>query len=403
MKLCYLISQYPALSHTFILNEVTALRANGIEISVASINAPDRKREELTEKERCEAEQTFYIKNQGIWGAICAFFYTLTFHPLGTVKGIFKCFNLTGWNIGALFYHFFYLAEAMILGRWMEKHKLTHLHVHFGIAVSTVALLCKEVFPIQFSMTIHGPDEFYDVDQYHIAEKIKKASLIVCISYFAQSQLMRFSSPEHWSKMHVVPLGVSADDFPAKPINKAPAVFELLSVGRLVPMKGHAILLSAVAQLINQGLPLKLTIIGGGPEKENLEKEIQRLGIESHINLTGPLNLPKVCEHYQKADLFIMSSFSEGIPIVLMEAMASGIPCVASAINGIPELIRNEEEGMLVPASDISTLVATIQSLLSNPEKRVLFSKAGRKRVVEKYNIKINTDKLTDVLRGIVS
>lgn len=398
MKIAYLVSQYPASSHTFILQEVLALKKRDISIYVASINSPDRPLDHLTKDEQTESIKTLYVKKQGIVGATIALLYTLIFHPIGLLKGMYNCFKLCGWNLGELLYHFFYLAEALIIGKWMEEKKLNCLHVHFGMAVSTVALLVSKVFPIKFSMTIHGPDEFYEVNINHLKEKIEGADFVTCIGYYAQSQLMRLSDQKQWDKFEVSPLGIDTERFSPAPKRDHPKTVEILSVGRLVPMKGHSLLIKAFAQLDQKTQPVRLTIVGTGPEQKNLEKQISDLGLTKKITMTGQLNHPQVEKMYNEADIFVQSSFSEGIPIVLMEAMAKEIPCVSTFVNGIPELIQHEIDGFLVAPSDVAGLTAILEKLIKDPQLRQRYGSSGRKRVIEKYNINSNTDRLAEIL-----
>lgn len=397
MKIAYLISQFPASSHTFILQEILSLKKRGINIQVASINSPDRPLEALSLDEQNEFKKTLYVKKQGIVGATIAFLYALMFHPIGLMKGIWNCFKLCRWNLGELVYHFFYLAEALIIGRWMEQNRLNHLHVHFGMAVSTVALLVSKVFPIKFSMTIHGPDEFYEVNVNHLAEKINEADFVTCIGHYAQSQLMRLSNQEMWSKFEVAPLGVNLEKFAPAPKRVHPKIVEILSIGRLVPSKGHSLLINAFSQLDQTKQPVRLTIVGMGPEKKALEKQVAALGLQGYVTLTGHVNHPQVEKMYNEADIFVLTSFSEGIPIVLMEAMAKEIPCVATFVNGIPELIRHETDGILVAPSDNKELGVVLEKLVNDYELRQKYGPQGRKRVIEKYNINTNTDNLAEI------
>lgn len=398
MKIAYLVSQYPASSHTFILLEVLSLKKKGFEIAVASINSPDRPFEKLTPDEQKESANTLYVKKQGIVGATIALLYTLLFHPLGFLCGVWTCFKLCRWNLGELAYHFLYLAEALIIGKWMEEQKLTRLHVHFGMAVSTVALLVSKVFPVKFSMTIHGPDEFYEVNINHLKEKIEDADFITCIGYYAQSQLMRLSDQNQWSKFEVAPLGINIDQFSPAPKRRDPRIIEILSVGRLFPAKGHSILIKAFSELNQAKQQIRLTIVGTGPEMKNLEKQIADLGLTGKVTLTGQLNHPKVEKMYNEADIFVLSSFSEGIPIVLMEAMAKEIACVSTFVNGIPELIQHERDGILVAPSDVKSLTQALERLTADFHLREKYGAAGRKRVIEKYNINSNTERLTEIL-----
>src|SRR5271155_4005826 len=195
IRIAYLVSRYPAVSHTFILREVQRLRTANFEIHVASINPADRAAGSMTSEERDETAATFYVKREGIRGAILAHAAVLTSSPKTYFKGLVFALKLGGTDLRRLVLSFCYFVEAVILGHWMESRGLRHLHVHFANAAATVGLIASRTFPIEFSLTVHGPDEFYDVPGFRLAEKIAGASFACCIGQFARSQLMRLSPP----------------------------------------------------------------------------------------------------------------------------------------------------------------------------------------------------------------
>jgi glycosyltransferase involved in cell wall biosynthesis len=281
----------------------------------------------------------------------------------------------------------------------MDKQKISHLHVHFANPASTVSLITSKLFPISFSMTVHGPDEFYDVTLNNLPKKVREAEFVICISDYTQSQLMRISSVSEWDKFNVLPLGVDPDIFSPRfePVRSGPC--QILCVGRLVPSKGQHILLAAFAKLVNEGKNARLHLIGGGPDKLSLEKKIQELGIHKLVSINGALNPRQVVEAYQYADVFALSSFAEGLPIVLMEAMSMEIPCVATCINGIPELVRHNVEGLLVAPSNVEQLSQILELLIEDIELRKRLGKAGRQRILEKFNLEENVIRLYQLFK----
>jgi len=238
---------------------------------------------------------------------------------------------------------------------------LTHLHVHFANAASTVGLIASRTFPIGFSLTVHGPDEFYDASGLRLAEKIAGASFVCCIGQFARSQLMKLSPPSQWDKLEIGPLGVDPQRFSPRRFRSSPSRFEILCVGRLVPSKGQLVLIAAIERLVKTTPNLRLRLVGDGPERESLERAIAAANLGSYVVLEGSVNQDRIQEFYRQADIFVLASFAEGIPVVLMEAMAMEIPCVSTFVAGIPELIRNETDGILVPPSDDLALATAIK------------------------------------------
>ncbi len=402
-RLGYLVSQYPAYSHTFILREVRNLRQQGFEIHVASINPPDRLPEALTEVEREEAGAAFYVKSQGLKGAWSSLMWAIRHQPLGLCRSLWFTWKLSRLDLGRLVYNHFYWIEALMVGRWMEQQGLGHLHIHFATPAATVGLIAHHAFPIDFSLTVHGPDEFYDVSAYHLREKVIHAKFIVCISQFARSQLMKLVPYSHWDKLHICRLGVDPDVFRPLPRQIQNDCFTVLCVGRLTEAKGHMILLRAIKRLHDAGRKLRLYLIGGGPLESELKNWVLSHGLKNVVTLTGPMDQDQIRDYYACADCFALASFAEGIPVVLMEAMAMAIPCVATQITGIPELIHDEREGLLVAAGDDVGLAAALGLLVDDPALRRKLGEAGRSRTIAEYHLERNMRMLAEKLRTLLS
>jgi glycosyltransferase involved in cell wall biosynthesis len=402
-KLGYLISRYPALSHTFILREVLHLRSQGLTIKVASINRPDRPVDKLDPEEREEAQKTFYVKQlDTVLKSLGFYFFLLFTSPLRVIRTLFWTCKLAGWDIKRLVKHAWYLAEAVIIARWIQSEKISHLHVHFPNPSATVALLSYQLTKTPYSISIHGPDEFYDVTLYNLREKIDQAKLLICISDYARSQLMKCSATDQWRKFFVQPLGVDTEKF--KPIHvRTPSDrCQILCVGRLVPAKGQHILIQAIDLLIKNGRKVHLRLIGEGPDRENLEKEVLRKNLQNVVTFSGGVNPQDIYAAYEEADIFALASFAEGLPVVLMEAMAMELPCVSTLINGIPELIQQDVSGLLVPPSNIERLATALTCLVDDPLLRATMGKNARLRVIEKYQLAPNMRALGDVFRKIL-
>lgn len=396
VRMAYLVSRYPAVSHTFILREVLQLRRGGFDIEVASINPPDSAEQDMGDEERNEAGRTYYVKRHGIFGAIAAHLHGLR-RPAAWLRGLRFALGLGGWNLRRKAYGLFYFTEALMLARWMDGHGMQHLHVHFASAAANVALVLKQFAPIGLSLTVHGPDEFYDAPGQWLSEKIAAADFIVCIGAYARSQLMHLSPASQWRKLEICPLGVDPESYiPARrPATVQP--FTILCVGRLTPAKGQRILIEACRQLHESGRTLRLVLVGSGPDQEQLKAAAAAHGLESVVRCTGALNQAGVRAWYAEADAFALASFAEGIPVVLMEAMASGIPCVSTRITGIPELIRDGEDGLLVTPSDIDELAAALARLMDDAPLRHYLGRSGRARVQQKYNLARNVERLGGV------
>lgn len=398
-RLGYLISRYPAVSHTFILREILQLRQSGFEIDVASVNAPDRAPADMTADEREEAENTYYLKRHGLRGALVAHLLG-AISPLNYLRGLCAALAFGGWNLKSVLFGLFYFTEALMLQRWMKARQLTHLHVHFATAAANIALILKSISGVTISLTIHGPDEFYDVPGQKLMEKIHAADFLVCIGRFARSQLMKLSPASEWSKFEICPLGVdvshyNADTSDGTKVGDTP--FTILCVGRLTPAKGQHNLIEAAAMLRDWGRSFRVIIVGSGPDEDSLRNCVNALGLNEQVIFTGPQNAEQVQTLYRHSDVFALPSFAEGIPVVLMEAMASGVPCVTTRITGIPELIRDGIEGLLVTPSDTLELADSLASLMDDPQLRKDLAAAGRIRVAANYNLPDNIARLGQI------
>lgn len=386
-RLGYLVSTYPAISHTFILREIQHLRRDGWHIVSASVNQPDRPLAQMEAYERQEAESTYGIKADGVRGALKAALWAVSRYGLSSVKMLASTMRLGGaakpWKGIA------YGVEALMVARWMEQEGLRHLHVHFGNAGATVGLLTKRLNQCHLSLTIHGPDEFDDVPGQHLALKMKEADAVICISQFARSQLMRISDSDHWHKMQVCRLGVDPTQFPYRS-RVASEVVQMLCVGRLTPAKCQVLLVQACAQLRDAGLSFHLKMVGAGPDRARIEREVDLHGLQSHITMTGALNQQEVKRAFAQADVFVLPSLAEGIPVVLMEAMCSGVPCVTTPVNGIPELIEHGVSGLLATPGDVASLTAQLQRILSSSDLRESLAKAARQKVTTDFDLANN-------------
>lgn len=386
-KLAYLVSRFPAVSHTFIQREVEELRRQGFQIELFSVNPPDIVANLQTDADRAFLAETFYLKQaplkslwQGIWNSFA-------FAPGRFLTTFFKA-------LGNGFYHLFYFLEATLLGSTLYRNKIAHLHVHFANPAAMVAYYMQHLYGIPYSITVHGPDEFYDTNAQNLAEKFKAAQFLICISYYTQSQIYRLLPPDQWHKVHIVRMGIDPSGYAPSPSpSKKDQPFTITCVGRLSISKGQPLLCQAVQDLLEEGLPLQLVFIGDGPERKWLEKFTNE-----QILVLGAQNQQGVRDQLEKTNLFVLPSFAEGVPVALMEAMAMEIPCIASGINGIPELIIHEKSGWLVYPSDLAGLKLSLKRLYQDSNLRLTLAKEGRQRIIESYDLGKNTKQLAELL-----
>jgi colanic acid/amylovoran biosynthesis glycosyltransferase len=396
-RIAYLLSRYPAVSHSFFLNEILQLRRLGLEIEVASINSPDRSKDVLPPAELEESARTYYVKHGSRLRAGGILLQTMLLRPGVFYRGLKCALELGGWDLHAKLYALFYLAEALLVGDWMRRRGCSHLHVHFSTAVATVGMLAASAWRIPYSLSVHGPDEFHNVGEYYLEQKVARAKFVFCISDFCRSQLMRLSSPDHWKKLEVIRLGVDPAVFAPRCRQERGAgdTFAIVCVGRLVPAKGQLILLRALAELLEQGFKVRLQLVGEGEDRRHLEAFVGGSStLSSAVEFKGALSHEETRKVLEGADLFVLPSFAEGLPVALMEAMAMEIPCISTYVAGIPELIRDGVEGRLLPASSEVNLVSAIREMIEYPQQRRRLAAAGRQRVLALHDLTENARRL---------
>jgi colanic acid/amylovoran biosynthesis glycosyltransferase len=291
-----------------------------------------------------------------------------------------------------------YFLEAALAGDHFERHRVSDVHTHFS---STVLLILARIFRVRYSLTAHGSGEFVDVVGFHLAAKVAGATFVATVGQYGMSQVMNASDPAHWHKVVALPLGVDVEAFRPRsaPRRNPGEPFRLLSVGRLSAPKGYPILIEAVALLRERGRHVTLTLVGEGPQRATLEQLIAHRGLGEFVGLAGACNHDRIAHYYGSSDAFVLSSFLEGVPVVLMEAMAMELPCIATWITGIPEIIERDFEGLLVPPASPSVIADAVERLMDDPEQARRLGAAARRKVVAKYDLERNVERLAEEFR----
>lgn len=400
-RILYLCSEYPALSHTFIDKEIDELEKNKFEVSTASINYP-KNYDKFSYDYQNRTTKTYYIKKE----KKSEILFLILKYKLSNLPKFLKVLNFAykiSVKSGVKNFKKFigYFIEAILLHNYMKKMKIGHVHIHFANPASTVAMIAKEFGGIEYSISVHGPDEFYNIKENLIREKVEGAKFIRTISYFCNSQLMRESNPKYWNKFNIVRCGIDLNQF--KSIEKIENdIFNIVCVGRLTPSKGQTILLEAVKKIKKQAKNFKLILVGGGEDFEIIKEKIEKENLNEYIELKGPVSHETVKEILKGADVFVLPSFAEGVPVALMEAMATGIPVISTKIAGIPELIEDYKDGFLVEASNEIQLAELLINLINKKIDLNEIKKNARKKIEEKYNIKKNISGMIDLFNKYI-
>lgn len=395
-RVAYFVNQYPMVSHSFIRREINALERIGMQIerfAIRSIKAELQDPEDLAEYSR-----TTFISKTSPTSAIFDLLRVGFSSPKLFISAVMKTLFPKHISHYRLHKRFIYLAEACVLKRLLAERKIDHLHAHFGTNSASIASLCRCIGGPPFSFTVHGPEEFDHPAELGIREKIELAEFVVAISSFGKSQLYRWTGSKNWPKIKVVRCGLELDQFidthPMDPARKR----SLVCVGRLCEQKGQLLLVAAFSELIEAGYDLDLTLVGDGPMRSEIEALISEKNLSTKVRITGWLSSIKVREQLLQSYALILPSFAEGLPVVIMEAMASGRPAISTYIAGIPELIEHRKNGFLFISGDMENMKEVVLNLISmdNKNYRKMCEEAKRS-VMELHNIEQSAMQLKEL------
>ncbi len=394
MKIAYLVNTYPRASHTFIRREIHALERQGFAVHRFAMRS-DRAR--LTDPEdKAEDQRTEHVLEKGRLELLAALLRCCAARPLAALRAAGMAWRLGG-RAGQRLRHLVYLAEAACVATRCRALGIRHLHAHFGTNPATVALLCRILGGPAWSFTIHGPEEFDAPRSLSLDEKLRRAAFAVAISSYGRSQICRWTAAEDWGRIKVVHCGVEPGHFPAPA--PLPEKLRLVAIGRFSEQKGFPLLIEAVAQAARAHPGLRLTLVGDGELRGEIEARIEELTLRRHITLAGWLTEAGVRAELGAAQALILPSFAEGLPMVVMEAMAAGRPVIATAIAGLPELVT-PETGWLVPAGDAEALAGAISTLAATPPERLAeMGRAARARVFARHDVDREAAKLALLIR----
>lgn len=384
MKVGYLVSQYPATSHTFIRREIEAVRALGVAVKTYSVRPPAHAVD--TPREAAAAAETYTILGQSTGRLLAIAARRAASHPRRSWTVLRQAMRHRVPGVRAMTWALFHLVEALVLADRLQRDGVTHLHNHFGNAGATVGMLAASHAGIGWSLTLHGISEFDYPAGNLLPAKLEEARFAACVSYFGMAQAMRLTKPALWDKLQIVRCAIDPADLPPRrPVDNAPTTTRMICVGRLSPEKGHAGLLEAMAQLAPERPSLHLVIVGDGPEEAALKAQAAALGLSDAVTFTGRLDEAATLAAIADSDMLVLPSFMEGLPIVLMEAMALGVPVVATRVAGIPELVIDHETGLLFDPANWTALAAAVARLADDPALGKQLAAKGKKRIEKEF------------------
>ena len=396
MRIGYLMNAYPMTSTTFIRREIHAIEDQGVEVKRYAIRPWSETL--VDDQDIAEQERTFYLLVGRLPELLGDFFKEVVSNPVGMARAISTWLRLLRNAGGAFIPHVAYLLESISLKRRTNSDGISHLHTHFSTNSAAVAMLSHRLGGPGYSFTAHGPDEFVDWGRSSLGLKVAESRFAIAISNYCRVQLARASGMDHWDKLHIVGCGIDVEEFASSeaPFNKeAPFV----SVGRLCPQKAQTLVVEALAQVAAKHPEIRVNLIGDGESRADVEAAIKRLGLSENVKLLGWRDNQTVRDELSRARALLLPSFAEGLPVVIMEALALGRPAISTYIAGIPELV-DDGCGWIIPAGSVDNIAQAMDAALStSPTKLKALGQEGRRRVMERHDIRKNSAALLDLIR----
>lgn len=393
----YVTSRYPLISHTFVQREVIGLREAGYDIETFSVVQTDAD-QILSPTDRDEAERTQFIRPAGV-SKLVRHLVRPTLGNLGAAVALLRLAGRGWWgDPRQLLWRIFYVVEAIMLWSLAAAKGVGHLHAQHANVAANVSWLAAEFGrrgghgPTSWSFTMHGSTEFLDVERHDLGAKAAAAARVACISDFTKSQLMMVTEADAWDRYDVVHCGVDPERFVPDQPERSADHFTVLFVGRLGSEKGLPLIVDALGMLQQRVAPMRVRflVVGDGPLREEVAARCADLGVE--VEFAGAVGQHEIAEYYHRADAFCMASFREGIPVVLMEAMACEVPCVAPHITAIPELIEEGVTGLTATAGRADEIADRLERYATDPDFAVGVGKAGREKVLAEFTTAATID-----------
>lgn len=401
MRVAYFINQYPKVSHSFIRREIQALERQGVVVERLALRGwADR----VVDPEDVEEQsKTFYVLRDGALGLIGATLGQLARSPSAFFRGLGQAWRMSRASNRSLVYHMAYLTEACRVLSHLRTRPADHVHAHFGTNSAEVVMLARTMGGPPYSFTAHGPEEFDQPVELHLREKVEEAAFVIAVSSFGRSQIYRWVAHSHWERIKVVHCGLDKSFHAGADAKPVPDVARLVCVGRLCEQKGQLVLLEAARRLRDRGVRFELVLAGDGEMREAIDKLIELHSLQDRIRVTGWISSRQVREELEASRGLVLPSFAEGLPVVIMEALALGRPVISTTVAGIPELVREGVDGWLVAPGDVDALEEAISRALAADVDRLReMGRLGRSRVMNRHDVDTEAAKLIKLFQGSV-
>ncbi|MHC4415215.1 MAG: glycosyltransferase [Planctomycetota bacterium] len=388
-KVAYVVSRFPKLTETFVLYEILEMERLGVTVEIYPLL---RGRERVVHAEaRALAGRAHYQPFLSL-SVILAQWHYIRRRPLAYLKVLAATLSGTFGSANFFFGALGIFPKAVRFACEMETQNVAHVHAHFANHPAVAALIIHGLTGIPFSFTARGSD--IHVDRRMLKQKLEAAAFAITVSSYNKELMVNECGPPVGDKIHVIYGGVDTDRLSPRPGAQSDEPFRIVCVARFEEVKGHAYLVEACRLLRDRGVGFECHLIGDGPLRQTVERQIAQAGLKDRVKLLGARPYADVIEQLSRASVVVLATVPaasgkrEGIPNVLKEAMACGLPVVASSISGIPELVDHGGSGFLVPPRDTSALADVLQRLHGAPAVRRQMGRAGRERIVRAFNLR---------------
>jgi glycosyltransferase involved in cell wall biosynthesis len=397
-RVSYVMSRFPKLTETFVLYEILALEKLGIDVRIYPLM---RERQAVSHPEVAKLlPRVRYLRFVSL-PIVRAQIHFLRRKTAAYLRALWDV--LTGtWGSANFFFGALGIFPKVVRFAYeMEKGGTGHIHCHFASHPAVAGFIIHRLTDIPFSFTAHGSD--LHVERRFLNQKVREAAFVVTVSAYNKELIVRECGEDIREKIHVIHCGVDPDVFQRRPhrMNQGPA--RLLCVASFEEVKGHEYLVEACRILRARGTQFVCDLVGDGPLRGTVENQIKQANLQEVIRVHGARSRPEIARMMAEADIMVLPSVPtrngkrEGIPVVLMEAMASELPVVSSELSGIPELVDHGSTGLLAPARDVGALADALQKLLQDSAIRSRMGRLGREKVLREFNMQRSAETLADL------
>lgn len=403
-KVAYVMSRFPKITETFILYELLSVAENDIEVGIYPLM---RERTKVMHPEAKSLMSSVYFTPLISVSILLSNIRLIFNRPRLYFDTLF--FSLkANWGSRRFFLGIivFYL-KSVYLAQLMTKNGVTHLHAHFASFPAATAFIINKLCGIPYSFTAHGSD--LHRDRHMLCEKVKNASFVVAVSDYNKRVILSHCGDQFSEKLFLVHCGVDTSkfsrseklrkDYSAEPI-------KIVCTGTLHEVKGQKYLLEAGALLNHRGVNFIMEFVGNGPDEKDLYETVKKKNLGDKVIFHGRLVREEIVQLLCRTDIFVLPSVPtddgrrEGIPVALMEAMSVGVAVVSSDLSGIPELVDDEINGLLVQPRDIIGLADKIERLIKDSDLRRRLSDSGRQKILREFDLKVNSKKLSELFKA---